>query len=296
MTAGAPASYHDRMKLAPAAVLATVVLAAAGCGSSGSAVGPHVSAGGPLLEAPQAQLVAYADGTVWICPPYIEAGAGGPPQAPNCRGGLPAKGVQVDGLQNHLKGDRWGLLHVIGNYRAGAFWVRSQGHWRIPPNPYSPFQGPVPCRAAAGGWRTTTAPESQRATIGAYQRAHRGDLVSVSFFHNVLVVASSRPARTRALLGPSWPDQLCVVRSTYSRPFVNEVRARVLGLMQPVSRAARYGWVTGAGGYGVNAHGETTISLDVMIETPQLRAFLRRLPRGIVSVETEFRPAREGQA
>jgi hypothetical protein len=57
-----------------------------------------------------------------------------------------------------------------------------------------------------------------------------------------------------------------------------------------MSRAARYGWVTGAGGYGVNAHGETTISLEVMIETTQLRTFLRKLPRGIVSVDTEFRP------
>lgn len=113
---------------------------------------------------------------------------------------------------------------------------------------------------------------------------------AVSFFHNVLVVASSHPARTRALLGPDWPKQICVVRSTYSRPFVNRVRERVLGLLQPMSQAARYGWVTGAGGYGVNAHGETTISLQAMIETPQLRAFLRRLPRGIVTVESEFQP------
>jgi hypothetical protein len=46
----------------------------------------------------------------------------------------------------------------------------------------------------------------------------------------------------------------------------------------------------------VNAHGETTISLQILIETQQLRAFLRRLPRGIVALESEFQPAREGQA
>ena len=87
-----------------------------------------------------------------------------------------------------------------------------------------------------------------------------------------------------------------MVRSTYSRPFVNRVREKVLDLMRPPSRAARYGWVTGAGGYGVNGHGEPTISLQVLIETPQLRALLRRLPRGIVTVDSEFQPARGGQA
>jgi hypothetical protein len=285
------------MKSALVVLLAAFAVAAAGCGSSGSrpAPGPP-AAGGQLLEAPQAQVVEYPDGSVWICPPYADGGVAGLPAAPNCRGGLPAKGIKVDGLHSHVKGVHWGLLHVMGVYRDGTFWVRSQGPWRVAPNPYSPFEGPVPCRAPSGGWRSAASPESQRATIGAYQRAHRGDLVSVSFFRNVLVVASSHPARTRALLGPDWPKQICVVRSTYSRPFVNRVREKVLGLMRPVSRAARYGWVTGAGGYGVNARGETTISLQVLIETQQLRAFLRLLPRGIVALESEFQPAREGQA
>jgi hypothetical protein len=74
------------------------------------------------------------------------------------------------------------------------------------------------------------------------------------------------------------------------------VRQKVLGLMQPMSQAARYGWVTGAGGYGVNSGGQTTISLDVLLKTPELKAFLRRLPRGIVSVESTFQPAKQGQA
>jgi hypothetical protein len=280
------------MKLARVVLLVAVAVVA-GCGGTASKGEPTppttLAQGQQLLEAPQAQVVAYPDGTVWICPPYLDGGVAGPPSVPNCRGGLRAEGVKVDGLQSHLNGARWGLLHLIGVYGGGPFQVISQGTWQVTPNQPSPFDGPVPCRAPAGGWRAAE-PPSQRSTITAYQRAHRGDLVSVSFFHEVLVVASSHPARTRALLGPDWPKQICVVRATYSRPYVNRVREKVLGLIQPTSRAARYGWVTGAGGYGVNAHGETTISLQVMLETPQLRAFLGRLPRGIVALETEFRP------
>jgi len=217
---------------------------------------------------------------------------------PACPFGPRVVGVHVHALPNNSSGERWGTLRLSGVYHDSTFWVRSQGPWRVAPNPPSPFEGPIPCPAPAGGWDTAGPTESQRNAIGAYQRAHRGDLVSVSFFHNgsILVLASSDPTRTRTLLGPAWPKQLCVVRARYSRPFVNRVRARVLGLMRPMSQAARYGWVTGAGGYGVNGSGQTTISLQVLLATPELHAFLRRLPRGIVSVESTFQPVRAGHA
>jgi hypothetical protein len=286
------------MRLAGLAFLAAVAMAAAGCGSGSKATPGPPAKRGQLLEAPQVQVVAYPDGTVLICPPYIDDGVYGPPTAPSCRGGLKAEGIQVDGLHDHLKGVRWGRLHLLGVYRDGTFWVRAQSPWRVAPNPYSPFEGPIPCRPPGGGWRIVAPTDAQRATIAAYQRAHRGDLVSVSFFRGgtILVVASSHPARTRAGLARAWPRQICIVRARYSRAFVNRLRMRVIGLMRPMSRSRRYGWVTGAGGYGVNGHGETTISLSVLLETPELRAFLRRLPHGIVTVDSEFRPATAGQA
>ena len=246
------------------------------------------------LAAAQVQVVANASSNVRICPAYGNGLVAGSPQVPFCGNGLRAVGVDTSALHSHVAGqpERWGLLHLAGVYRDDTFRVTAQGPWRVAPNPPSPFEGPIPCRAPVGGWRFVVAPETQRKTIHEYQRAHRGDLVSVSFFHDgkILVVASSHPARTRALLGPAWPHQLCVVPARYSRPFVNRVRAKVLSLMRPMSRAARYGWVTGAGGYGVNDRGETTISLDVLIETPQLRAFLRRLPQGIVALDSTFQP------
>lgn len=60
--------------------------------------------------------------------------------------------------------------------------------------------------------------------------------------------------------------------------------------MQRASRSGRYGWINEAGGYGVNDRGQTTISLGVLIETPALQAFVRRFPRGLVALESTFRP------
>jgi hypothetical protein len=294
VTDGGPAPYNDGMTVAPVALLAVVAVVAAGCGSSGEGR-PVPSGSSPrLLEAPQVQVVAFPNGEVRICTGASDLMFG----PPACPFGPRVVGVRVDALPNHSSSprERWGNLSLLGVYHDSTFRVRSQGRWRVAPDRGSPFDGPVPCPAPRGGWRAAESPASQRATIAAYQRTHRGDLVSVSFFHDVLVVASSHPPRTRALLGPAWPRQLCVVRAHYSRPFVNRVRQKLLGLMRPMSQAARYGWVTGAGGYGVDAGGQTTISLQVLLETPELRAFLRRLPRGLVSVESTFRPAREGQA
>ena len=283
------------MRPASIALLAAVAAVAAGCG--GSSVKGEPGPAPPrsqLLSAAQVEVVAYPHDNVRICASDASGDLAYPPQVPRCGDGLRAVGVDTSALHSQVSGkpERWGLLHLVGVYRSSTFRVTAQGPWRVAPNPFSPFEGPIPCSTPAGGWKLVVAPEAQRRTIEEYQRAHKGDLVSVSFFRDdtVLVVASSHPARTRALLGPSWPRQLCVVRARYSRPFVNRLRGRVLSLMRPMSRAAGYGWVTGAGGYGVNAGGQTTISLDVLIETPQLRAFLQRLPRGVVAVDPIFRP------
>jgi hypothetical protein len=292
MTKGAPAPYNEGMKPALIALLVAIGAVGSSCGGSSVKGEPGPPSADPLLAAAQVQVVAYPDGNVRICPPYVDGGVVGPPAAPNCHGGLRATGVRVASLGNHLKGVSWGYVHLVGVYRDGTFAVTSQRPYQTAPNPPSPFDGPIPCRAPVGGWRLVVAPEAQRKTIEEYQRAHKGDLVSVSFFRDdtILVVASSHPVRTRALLGPSWPRQLCVVRARYSLPFVNRVRAKVLSLMRPMSRSAHYGWVTGAGGYGVNDLGQTTISLEILIETPQLRTFLRRLPRGMVALDSTFQP------
>jgi hypothetical protein len=250
-----------------------------------------------LLEAPQVQVVAYSSTDVRICPGYAMSAAG-PEQVPPCANGLPATGVDVSALTDQIPGqpERWGSLHLVGVYQDGTFQVQSQGPPQTPPNPPSPYDGPIPCRAPAHGWRHTMPTQSQRATLDHYYaRVHHHDLVSAAFFHGtVLVVSSVDPARTRAFFRPTWPRQLCVVKARHSRPFVNRVRAKLLRLVQPPtsSGAALYGWVSGAGGYGTNAHGQLTLSLDVLIVTPALQTFLQHQPRGIVVVDSTFEPVR----
>lgn len=270
--------------------LTAVVLAAGGFGAA-EAVGAQQQ---QLLAAAQIQVVAYSSEDVRICPGYAIATAAGPEQVPACADGLPAVGVDVSPLTTQIPGqpERWGYLHLVGTYENGTFQVTSQGAQETPPNPPSAYDGPIPCRPPRGGWRHSQPTESQRATIDHYYgQVHHHDLVSSAFFHGtILVVSSVDPARTRAFLRPAWPRQLCVVRARYSRPFVNRVRAKLLHLVQPASSGARYGWVTGAGGYSVNRHGQSTLSLDVLIVTPALQAFLQRQPRGLVVVDSTFRP------
>lgn len=302
MTFGASAPYKEEMQPAAAALLALGAVVSAGwAGSVPPAAQARYEAASAvaqqqLLEAAQVEVVAYPSGDVRICPTRGIATDSGPAEVPPCTDGLRAVGTDTSVLTSQIPGhpERWGFLHLVGTYGNGTFQVASQGPPETPPNPPSPYEAPIPCRRPHGGWRHVAPTQSQRATVDHYfARAHHHDLVSIAFFHGtVLVVSSTDPARTRAVLGPAWPRQLCVVKARHSRAFVNRVRSKLVHLMQPVSRAARYGWVTGAGGYGVNRRGQLTISLDVLIVTPALRTFLRRQPRGLVVVDSTFRPAR----
>jgi hypothetical protein len=248
------------------------------------------------LLAGEVQVVAYPHGDVRICPPYALALDSGPMRPPNCRDGLRAVGVDVNELTDHAKKplESWGYVYLVGVFRHGTFWVTSQRRQALRSSAPtgSSFSTP-PCGPPHGGWRLVAPTIAQRDAIGEYGRHHRGELVSIAFFHDatILTVASTRPERTRALLGRAWPDQLCVVRAHYSRPLVYQVRARLIRLLKLPAHAT-YGWITGAGGDGVTRLGQPTVSIDVLIETPQLRLFLRRLPRGLVAVDSTLRPFR----
>ena len=134
--------------------------------------------------------------------------------------------------------------------------------------------------------------QAQRGTVEHYSRlAHHHDLVDIAFFDHgdVLTVASSHPARTRAVLRRYWPRQLCVVKAHYSRATLVGAGKRLVRLMQS-GDPATYGWITGAGGTGVRDDGQPTTTVQVLVETPRLRAFLSRFPRGLVVVDAALHP------
>jgi len=166
--------------------------------------------------------------------------------------------------------------------------------------PHGPTTQPVgssldkpPCPTPRGGWLLTSRTPIQERTIEHYSHfAHHHDLVSIAFYDqgSVLTVASSNPARTRAVLGPYWRLQLCVVKARYTRATLVGVGKRLERLMTS-RRSAELGWITGAGGTGpLNDNAQPTTSVEVLLETPQLRALLQRLPRGLVVVEAALRP------
>ena len=246
------------------------------------------------LLAGQVQVVAYADGDVRICPDYAIALDLGPARPPNCRNDLRAVGVRVDALPSHSTKprERWGYVYLVGRYRGGTFWVTSQRR-SAPKTPgRHPFLATPPCAPPTGGWRLVAPTPAQRDAITAYQRQHRGDITSVAYFHDdtIPTVAATHPKRVRALLGGVWPHQLCVVRSRYLHALINRVRARMVRLLESRSTAARYGWISGAGGLSCSERGQPTTPLEVLIETPRLRALLRQTPPGLVVADATFKP------
>lgn len=280
--------YSTRRVRAPGARIVAAARAVPGW-----APGEHKGDLGPVLGG-QVQVVAYPGGDVRICPNFGIATDFGAAQPPPCANGLRAVGVDTSALTEHAQGhpERWGFLYLVGDYRNGVFSVASQRLHGPPTQSPGPSLDTPPCAAPRGGWRIVTPTEAQRQTVEHYSRlAHQHDLVDIAFFDHgsVLTVASSDPPRTRAVLGPYWPRQLCVVKARYSRATLIAVGKRFVRLMES-SRSATYGWITGAGGTSVNDRGQPTTPVEVLVETPPLRSLVWQLPRGLVVVQAALHP------
>ncbi|HJU37332.1 MAG TPA: hypothetical protein VJ716_07950 [Gaiellaceae bacterium] len=271
------------------AAILLLALVAAGCGGS-----HPVAAKGRLL-AGQVQVVWYSDDNVRICPNFATALDFGPVAPPPCADGLRVVGVDTSLLTEHAQGktEHWGYLYLVGSYHDDVFTVQSQRLRGPSTQPMGSSLDKPPCPAPRGGWVLASRTQLQQRTIEHYSHfAHHHDLVSIAFFDHgsVLTVASSHPARTRQVLGRYWPRQLCVVKARYSRATLVSVGRRLERLMGS-RRSPELGWITGAGGTGpLNDDAQPTTSVQVLLETPQLRALLRRLPRGLVVVDAALRP------
>lgn len=274
-------------------VVAVLAVVAAGCGGSHSTVGPPAAQG--RLLAGQVQVVWYSSDNVRICPNFATPVDFGPVAPPPCANGLRVVGVDTSLLTEHAQGhtEHWGYLYLVGSYHDNLFTVRSQRLHGPTTQPVGSSLDKPPCPTPRGGWLLTSRTPIQERTIEHYSHfAHHHDLVSIAFYDqgSVLTVASSNPARTRAVLGPYWRRQLCVVKARYTRATLVGVGKRLERLMTS-RRSAELGWITGAGGTGpLNDNAQPTTSVEVLLETPQLRALLQRLPRGLVVVEAALRP------
>ena len=305
MTFAASAAYKGRMKRALAAVLlGAAVATVAGCGGTAELVNspPHMARAadhGPKL-AGEVTIVARSRRDVHICPAvFIATGAySSSPTAPNCEDGLPAVGVHIRALsQAPGSSVRSGPLYLVGRYVNGTFYVTSQRHWAPNVRGHDPSATP-PCPTPAGGWHAVgvdARPYRGMVALRNYGKTtgHR-DITSVAFFDkgDVLTLASLDPARTRRVLGPYFPRQLCVVKARYPRKTVGRERGRMVRLIRDPNSpgAAAWGWPQGGGGEGVTSGGQPTTGLDVLIVTPKLQAYLDQQPPGIVVVDAALHP------
>ncbi len=291
------------MKRSLAAVLLGAAIVAAGCGGAARVVSQptlvRAQIHGPRL-AGAVTVVATSNGDVHICTSSISDLVAHFPPRPPCATGLRAVGVRVGALPPPATGQsaRWGALYLVGRLSGGAFYVTAQRHWppkNWPPKTRSsdPLAKP-PCPTPQGGWIYRRSHEQLRA-VNHYRRltGHR-DITSLAYFAGqILTLASTNPARTRAIVGRYGPRQLCVVRSRYSAGVIFAVRHRVRRILQRFFRgtdAAKWGWPSLAGGQSVSRTGQPTTPLQVFVVTPKLHAFLNRQPQGVIRVEAMLHP------
>ena len=221
---------------------------------------------------------------------------------PDCAPWIQVVGVDVSRLSTPwtYQGVTWGTAYLAGPFNNGTLRVTAQG----PPRP--PYRRPQlvhpPCPSPPGGWaiggpvnpRSGDADEPDPAPLDSYQKRFPSELVSVAWAHPnrrtwVWVIASTDPARTTAALASHYPGELCVIRSKYKLSDIQRVDAKVTAL-------TTNHWadgVMGGGGEGVGADGQALVEVDVIADTPQVRAAidLASQPAGLVVIVPWLAPA-----
>jgi len=256
--------------------------AAAGVASAASS---ELVGGSGIVVAYSARDVRFCDGPVTL------ALRPGPPR---CGAAIRVRGVDLSRLTNRTSrhGRSWGLAYLAGTFSDGTLSVVRQA----PPRPATsagPFLRNPPCAAPRGGWARGRPSESARGAFDAYRARYPGDVASGAMFHpasgvSVLTVASTNPARTRAVLGVPWRGRLCVVRSRYSPAVVRRVEASLAALLR--SAHDRYE-LTGVG-LSVTTQGQPRVVVEALVETPALREVVSSEPAGLVEIVPWLRPVR----
>jgi hypothetical protein len=235
-------------------------------------------------------VVAYSAHDVRFCNgPMTLALTPGPPR---CGAAIRVSGVDLSRLEDRVSrhGRTWGRAYLAGTFENGTLTVMRQG----PPKPAvssGPSLRKPPCGAPRGGWATGPPTASESRALDAYRARFPADVVSVAIFHptsggSVTTIASTNPARTRAILGPPFRRRLCVVRSRYRAAVVRRTKASLTALL----RRHRYE-LTGVG-LTVSEQGQPQVLVETLVETSGLRRVVASKPAGLVEVVPWLRPVR----
>ena len=148
-----------------------------------------------------------------------------------------------------------------------------------------------PCPPPGGGW---PAGELSTAEVARdiSDLAVSGAAVSVTWFRPgenlmVLVVAAADPAVVEARLRPRLGGSLCVVPSRWSKAQLKDARGQLL--------ERREQWGISSHGESSTADGQACVHVCLVRVLPEIAAWARGLPPGIVDLEPWLRPARDNR-
>jgi hypothetical protein len=280
---GAVLSKMVKMQLVALAALATLAATAVASASSSPVVG-----GSGIVVAYSARDVRFCNG------PMTLALRPGPPR---CGDAVRVTGVDLSRLEDRVSrhGTTWGRAYLAGTFGNGTLTVERQG----PPKP-AVSSGPSlrrpPCAAPRGGWARGPSSVSAGRALDAYRTRFPADVVSVAIFHpgsgaRVVTIASTNPARTRAILGSPFRRRLCVVRSRYQVAVVRRAKASLTALLRRSSSPSGRYEMTGVG-LTVSKQGQPRVLVEALVETSGLRRVVASKPAGLVEVVPWLRPVR----
>lgn len=271
------------MRFVALSALAALAGAAVASASSSPLVG-----GSGVVVAYSAQDVRFCDG------PMTLALTPGPPR---CEDAIRVKGVDLARLRDRVSrhGRTWGLAYLAGTFRSGTLTVARQGPPKPAPNSGPSLRNP-PCAAPPGGWPSGPPSASARRALDSYRVRFPDDVVAVAIFHpssggSVVTIASTDPARTRAILGTPFRGRLCIVRSRYRAAVVRRVKASLTALLRRSSSPRGRYEMTGVG-LTVSEQGQPRVLVEALVETSALRRVVASKPAGLVEVVPWLRPVR----
>jgi hypothetical protein len=269
------------MRLVGLSALAVLAGASVASASSSPVVG-----GSGIVVAYSARDVRFCDG------PMTLALTPGPPR---CRDAIRVTGLDLSRLEDRVSrhGETWGRAYLTGTFRNGILTIVRQG----PPKPAissGPSLRKPPCAAPRGGWPRGPSSASASRALEAYRARYPADVVSVAIFHSasgvsVTTIASTNPARTRAIIGPPFGGRLCVVLSRYGAAVVTSTKASLTALLRRSSSPSGRYEMTGVG-LTVSERGQPRVVIEALVETPGLRRVVASKPAGLVVVVPWLRP------
>jgi hypothetical protein len=196
--------------------------------------------------------------------------------------GVNVEAVRADSAANRAPG----FVSVVGAWRDESIEVEAQSP-EIPDREPSPDWTEPPCPPPPGGWRHGVAVGNLHFHIGDLESS--GAMVTRVIFRpsadqEVLVVAATDIDAVTMQLAPRLPDQLCVVRSRFTRDQLNEVG--------DILRSHWQDWrLEGFGLGSADEHAQPFATAEPFRVTAEMADWADRLPDGLLRIHPAIRPA-----